>query len=854
MQTQLKKALVLVLLCLPGFVMAQNNIQHMADSLLEKLAKTTVDTTRVNLLNELGSVYVNQNNNDNYAEAKSYAQKTLALAEKIKWDKGRMKAEILFARISITTNDYNSAIDHCNSGLLLATRINDRASIGLLNFGFGLAYQGLREPQKALAAYTESLKYLTEKNDSPFMLNILNRIAGIYARQNNFESAIDYYLKAKKLADKSNNPETKAQGNYFLSGMYSRLQEYKKALYYTLEAWKYFGKGDSKSFILTMQTQIGILYDNLKDFKNAMLYFEGSLATANELKIPANIALAKNNIAWSSFEQGNYAKAYPLIKECLEIPGDEANRQSYYNTMGCVLRDAPDTLLQRFGVKPADKYQQAINYFLLSAKSKDLSLKSDNYRDMSIAYERMNKPAEAYNSYKQYIAARDSLKIDEFQQTASRKESQYDFGKKEDSLKYAQTLTNEKLKQQSLLATQRRQALMLNAQQLTLANKQKDIERLNYLKSQVSLQAEQNRRKANMQQLKVSQKDQALAQTTVQLQKAEIRSKQYQSYYFMAGLVILLLLAGFIGLNYYNQRKSNRLLSDANLIITTANKELGEQREEITTQRDRLAETVDELRATQSQLIQSEKMASLGELTAGIAHEIQNPLNFVNNFSEVSTELTAELKDMLQSGNTAEAIELAISLEQNLEKITHHGKRADFIVKGMLQHSRKSTGEKQPTNINILADEFLKLSYHGLRAKDKNFNAEMVTNFETELPKPSIAQQDIGRVLLNLYNNAFYAVEQKQKTAGPGYKPTVEVSTHAKNGWVEVCVKDNGVGIPDVIKEKILQPFFTTKPTGEGTGLGLSISYDIVVKAHNGQITIVSQEGEYTEFKILLPA
>ena len=259
------------------------------------------------------------------------------------------------------------------------------------------------------------------------------------------------------------------------------------------------------------------------------------------------------------------------------------------------------------------------------------------------------------------------------------------------------------------------------------------------------------------------------------------------------------------------------------------------------------------LKETQSQLIQSEKMASLGELTAGIAHEIQNPLNFVNNFSEVSNELLDEMNEELDKGDVEEAKAIAGDIKQNLQKITHHGKRADFIVKGMLQHSRTSTGEKQPTNLNMLADEFLKLSYHGLRAKDKSFNAELVTNFDESLPKVNVVQQDIGRVLLNLFNNAFYAVQERRKAEGEGFNPTVEVSTLFCEGYVTVKVRDNGNGIPEAIKEKIMQPFFTTKPTGEGTGLGLSLSYDIV-KAHGGEMKIETIEGENTAFSIIIPS
>ncbi|MDB5122476.1 MAG: hypothetical protein JWP94_605 [Mucilaginibacter sp.] len=264
-------------------------------------------------------------------------------------------------------------------------------------------------------------------------------------------------------------------------------------------------------------------------------------------------------------------------------------------------------------------------------------------------------------------------------------------------------------------------------------------------------------------------------------------------------------------------------------------------------------QTLTGLKAAQTQLIQSEKMASLGELTAGIAHEIQNPLNFVNNFSEVNQEMIDELKEELKGGNLAEAIAIADSIRQNEEKINHHGKRADFIVKGMLQHSRTSTGEKQLTNINVLADEFIKLSYHGLRAKDKSFNAEMVSHFDPNLPKINVVQQDIGRVLLNLFNNAFYAVSQKQKTAGKDYKPEVAVTTFAENGHIAIKVKDNGIGIPDAIKDKIMQPFFTTKPTGEGTGLGLSLSYDMVVKGHGGNVDVESKERHGSVFTITLP-
>ncbi|WP_051210796.1 ATP-binding protein [Runella zeae] len=273
-----------------------------------------------------------------------------------------------------------------------------------------------------------------------------------------------------------------------------------------------------------------------------------------------------------------------------------------------------------------------------------------------------------------------------------------------------------------------------------------------------------------------------------------------------------------------------------------------------------LEQSLEELKATQNQLIQKEKMASLGELTAGIAHEIQNPLNFVNNFSEVSMELAQELAEELDREPLDKDLlkELAGDLTQNQQKINHHGKRASSIVKGMLEHSRNNTGEMQLTDLNALADEYLRLSYHGLRAKDKTFNAEFKGEFDEKLPKLKVMPQEIGRVLLNLLNNAFYAVHEKERLKMPNYQPLVTVSTrHRQDGkqgtWAEIRVKDNGMGIPDAIKTKIFQPFFTTKPTGEGTGLGLSLSYDIVTKGHNGTFLMESKEGEGTEFIISLP-
>lgn len=290
---------------------------------------------------------------------------------------------------------------------------------------------------------------------------------------------------------------------------------------------------------------------------------------------------------------------------------------------------------------------------------------------------------------------------------------------------------------------------------------------------------------------------------------------------------------------------------------------VAERTQELTQQKEELQKAIEELKATQNQLIQSEKMASLGELTAGIAHEIQNPLNFVNNFSEVSVELCQELEEEIDKtgidDNDKDYIKGIISdLSQNQQKITHHGKRADSIVKGMLQHSRASSGEKEPVEVNALADEYMRLAYHGLRAKDKEFNAALVTDFDTTIGTVNVLPQDLGRVFLNLFTNAFYAVaEKKRKLTEAGqlgdYKPEVRISTKKFDNKLYIRVSDNGTGMPEHVKAKIFQPFFTTKPTGQGTGLGLSMSYDIITNGHAGVLEVDTVEGEKTEFRITIP-
>jgi len=321
-----------------------------------------------------------------------------------------------------------------------------------------------------------------------------------------------------------------------------------------------------------------------------------------------------------------------------------------------------------------------------------------------------------------------------------------------------------------------------------------------------------------------------------QLEQARKEARQESAnkvriYSLAAGLLALIMVAFIL---YRNNKQKGK----ANLLLNKKQTEL--------------QNTLQELKTTQSQLVQREKLASLGELTAGIAHEIENPLNFINNFSEVNIEMMDELKQELSQGDKEGVIEIADNVIDNLKKVVDHGKRADAIVKGMLQHSRARTGKKEPTDINASADEYLRLSYHGLRAKDTDFNANFTKDFDESIGKIEVVPQDIGRVLLNLYNNAFYAVNEKKKLLNGTFEPTVSVTTKRVGDKVEIIVKDNGNGIPPKVLDKIFQPFFTTKPTGQGTGLGLSLSYDII-KAHGGELKVETKEGEGVEFIIQLP-
>ena len=533
----------------------------------------------------------------------------------------------------------------------------------------------------------------------------------------------------------------------------------------------------------------GLTYSTMHDYPKALDNFYAAFHITEKYHYNDIKVTMLNNIARGYMDMNKPDSAYYFTKKAYDF----ALEKKIFKNFGYLIRN--------FGIIEFKKgnNEAAINYYRKSindtSSKKDHYLFSECYRRIAEAYQKMNKSDSCIIYAKTALEhAKQDRNPDQVQRATSLLTNEYKAVNDYKNAFYYQELTQQA--KDSLFSQQKTlqvQNLVFNEQQRRQEAKEKET-------------AYQNR---------------------------------VRFYSLLAVLGVFVLIAAILLFANSQRKKANGILK--------------QQNDKIEAQRKDLEKTIADLKNTQRQLIQSEKMASLGELTAGIAHEIQNPLNFVNNFSEVNTELIEEMELEFDKGVITGVRPLISDIKANQQKISQHGKRADFIVKGMLQHSRVSTGEKQPTNLNILADEFFKLSFHGLRAKDKSFNAEMVTHFDPDLPKVNVVQQDIGRVLLNLINNAFYAVNQKSKTGGPGYKPTVELSTNRSNAHIEIRVKDNGNGIPGNIKDKIMQPFFTTKPTGEGTGLGLSLSYDIVVKGHNGKINIESKEGEGSEFIIDLP-
>jgi two-component system NtrC family sensor kinase len=624
--------------------------------------------------------------------------------------------------------------------------------------------------------------------------------------------------------------------------------------------------------------KLGMYYDDV-NLDSSVYYNEEGIAIARQLNLKLNEAEMLMNSCFPLAKMGNYPQSLKVLTQALEIAGNPSNEK---NTWHLLKGQTPQTyrvsLLgythmgfdNLYGYTGSYEKQMASAYEAkkFAESIKDSLLLAFLYGDIGDAYIKLNKldtaiafeqkalkyfsalpfedrkyEGQVYSSIGSIYQQMGNLDLakENFERairTGSLQNNLARIGdgclqmamlyqsleKPDSGLLYAK----EALESFNLVGKERSKAIAYRMISDFYEDKKKTDSSFVYLRLATLLNDSLDKsEKKKLQEFQVAGFNEQLRLQELEKEKIQTQSK-IRTYVMLAGIGVFMLIAFLLYRNNRNRRKANTILQK---------------------QKEELQSTLSELKSTQAQLIQSEKMASLGELTAGIAHEIQNPLNFVNNFSEVSNELLDEMKTELVNNNKEDAIAIADDVKQNLEKILHHGKRADAIVKGMLQHSRSSSGVKEPTDINALADEYLRLSYHGLRAKDKTFNATLQTDFDTAIEKIKVIPQDIGRVLLNLINNAFYAVTEKKKQVGDNYEPTVFVSTKKIGNKVEVRVTDNGNGIPQKVLDKIFQPFFTTKPTGQGTGLGLSLSYDIV-KAHGGELKVETKEGEGSVFTI----
>jgi two-component system, NtrC family, sensor kinase len=715
-------------------------------------------------------------------------------------------------------NQLDRAFQYNEEALVLSRQLSDRQGAAEAYRCRGVLF-GFRKDTSSGSYLFEALSRFRQLNDKRGIAATLNNLNSYYTTKKDYANALDVLMQSRQLFTELRDREAMGAVNNAIGNTYVQLTDYPHALQFFLDALairKEIGDQPGTAFTLS---RIGDMYAILHQLPEALRHYEEAYTLSKKVNRNPNIFDAAKGMGNVYKQMGKFADALKYYTISLEAEQAYYGRDSTaisYNLLGQLYLDEHQYTPARMNLEKA---------YEISAKRDPLQAATALYQLGRLYRETGNKTlakeklAESFD-----LASRAHLK--NVLRNSSLALSQL-FAEEKNFQQAYSYFTIYSGTQDSLMNEDLNQKMAALQYSLDIRNKQVQIDLLTREK---------------------------------QLQDSELLRQRQQRYIYIGGIILVVLLALTLVYNNRQKQKTNRLLTERSEQISKKNLELqnayallSQSRDDISTQRDHLEETLTQLRATQDQLVQSEKMASLGELTAGIAHEIQNPLNFVNNFSEVSVELIEELKAELQAGHTEAAIALSAAVEDNLSKISNHGHRADAIVKSMLQHSRNTTGKKEKQDLNALMDEFLRLSYHGFRAKEKNFNATLETHFDKELGLVDVIPQDMGRVLLNLFNNAFYSVQQKKKQAGDGFQPVVRVGTKRVDGWVIISVRDNGLGIPQKLRDKIYQPFFTTKPTGDGTGLGLSLSYDIITKGHGGHMTMNTREGEFAEFIIDIP-
>lgn len=653
-------------------------------------------------------------------------------------------------------------------------------------------------------ALHKALRLAKRNNNNVLLAKSYQNLAIWHSPNTSADSSLFYYNKVLAIYKQSNLVQFQAETHLALEDIYKQKSKYLEAMTHDFKALELYEKLSDESGIAKTYTRLcDILYYQEK-FEEGADYCQKAIDVQKQLNEPENLSISYRYKADNLLILERYDEALNNINNAIDVlkkaGTEEAEIAPNYNTRGNIY-------------KYLKRYDDAIAEYKTCYQ---LATENNHSRGIISGLANIGHVYRLQEKYEEGIPYTLEA-IDIMKKTGS----------------------TQNLAENYMHAARSYEALGENDKALEFQHLFAE-ERFNNLEQIIEQQQTELQIK-----YETAKKDE-----TIEVQDAKIdRQQKIQLLYIgIALLLTIMLLTMFFSMkNIRKKRKALALL----------NSELSKKQTALEDANSKLKQSLDELKSTQDQLIQSEKMASLGELTAGIAHEIQNPLNFVNNFSEVSHELIDEMNEEITLKNYDEAKEIANDIKQNLEKITHHGKRADSIVKGMLQHSRNSDGTKVLTNINTLTDEYIRLAYHGLRAKDKSFNATIETHFDENINDITIVPQDIGRVVLNLLTNAFYAVNDKKVSLANtsnavDYQPTVTISTKQSKQYLEIKIRDNGNGIPQDIINKIFQPFFTTKPTGQGTGLGLSMSYDII-KAHDGQLKVETKNGVYSEFKIILP-
>jgi two-component system, NtrC family, sensor kinase len=702
-----------------------------------------------------------------------------------------IESYVLYARAILET-DIQAAEDTLMAGLnlLQETNILEKAAI---YSELGSIYERKGQNDEALQFSKKALElYKTSGDKKSYLYQLINM--GLVLRvKGNYGESLEYLMESLKIGRQVNDSTAIVESLLAMGFVYAFVEKWDDALKSQQEALAIYQQANNQWGIARIHNDMGVTYELAGILDSSMVHHQAALAIRLKFNDNYNTFASYLYIGDIHAKQGNIKRAIEYYEKGLPF-GDQIGYKIAIVDANLRLGDY---YLQLSEINNSmEKYEIALQ------KSREIGdLTGESRANMGLAGIAMING--------EYAKANEILKLAE------------------------KTVPKSNLQIRKVIYKEIAETYFKLGD-----HKNAYLNSLNYSKMKDSVQSAENISKiTQLTNIMEFENEMALKKESneklMAIKQEQINRERMTRNIFLAGMLIAVVLVVITFIRFIEKKKLN----------------------------NKLNETLRNLKAAQNQLILKEKMASLGELTAGIAHEIQNPLNFVNNFSEVNMELIAELKEELEAGNLEDIKAIADDIAINEEKILQHGKRADSIVKGMLQHSRSSNGQKELTDINTLCDEYLRLSYHGLRAKDKSFNADFKTEFDASLPKINIIPQDIGRILLNLINNAFYVVAERQRNLtslsnlsdlDSHYQPTVTVSTKSLGNRIEISVKDNGNGIPDEIKNKIFQPFFTTKPTGQGTGLGLSLAYDIV-KAHGGELRVETKEGEGSEFVIQLP-